>query len=98
MFRSLFRDHHQGLITVLVQFLLIGLHASSYSCLWLYVVGVSVRAMYLSVWCLAMYSTRHHTERYIVRTDTPITYSHRPEYDEACKPISRNCTSTVINP
>jgi hypothetical protein len=38
MFRSQFYDHHQGLITVLVQLLLIGVHTSSYSGLWLYVV------------------------------------------------------------
>jgi hypothetical protein len=30
--------------------------------------------------------------------DAPTTYSHRPEYDEACTPISGNCTSTVIDP
>jgi hypothetical protein len=52
MFRSLSHDHHQGSITVLVQSLLIGVHASSYSSLWLYVVGVSVRMKYLSLWCL----------------------------------------------
>jgi hypothetical protein len=46
MFRSQFYDHHQGSITVLVQLLLIGVHASSYSGLWLYVVGVSVRMLY----------------------------------------------------
>ena len=59
--------------------------------------------MYLSVWCLVMYSheceyiTRHHTDRYIVCTDAQTTYSHIPEYDEACTPISSNCTSTVID-
>jgi hypothetical protein len=55
MFRSLSYDHHQGSITVLVQILLIGVHTSSYSGLWLYVVRVSVRTMYLSLWCLVMY-------------------------------------------
>ena len=38
MFRSQSSDHHQGSITVLVQLPLIGVHASSYSGLWLYVV------------------------------------------------------------
>jgi hypothetical protein len=57
MFRSQFYDRHQGLIAVLVQLLLIGVHASSYSGLWLYVVRAFVRMMYLSVWCLVMYST-----------------------------------------
>jgi hypothetical protein len=55
MFRSQSYDHHQGLITVLVQLLLISVHTSSYSGLWPYVVGASVRTMYLSVWCLVMY-------------------------------------------
>jgi hypothetical protein len=55
MFRSLSYDHHQGSITVLVQLLFISVHTSSYSGLWLYVVRVFVRAMYLSVWCLVMY-------------------------------------------
>jgi hypothetical protein len=59
MFRSQSYDHHQGSITVLVQLLLIGVHASSYSGLWLYVVRASVCMMYLSVWCLAMYCTVH---------------------------------------
>ena len=55
MFRSQSSDHHQGSITVLVQLLLIGVHASSYSGVWLYVVCASVHTMYLSVWCLVMY-------------------------------------------
>ena len=38
MFRSQSSDHHQGSITVLVQLLLIGVHASSCSGMWLYVV------------------------------------------------------------
>ena len=87
MFRSQSSDHHQGSITVLVQLLLIGVHASSYSGMWLYVVcayDVPVR-----VDC---------TDRYIVCTDAQTTYSHIPEYDEACTPISSNCTSTVIDP
>jgi len=65
MFRSQSSDHHQGSITVLVQLLLIGVHASSYSGMWLYVVCASVHTMYLSVWCLVMYITRHHTDRYM---------------------------------
>jgi len=44
------------------------------------------------------YITRHHTDRYIVCTDAQTTYSHIPEYDEACTPISSNCTSAVIDP
>ena len=48
MFRSQSSDHHQGSITVLVQLLLIGVHALSYSGLRLYVVCASVRTMYLS--------------------------------------------------
>ena len=52
MFRSQSSDHHQGSINVLVQLLLIGVHASSYSGMWLYVVCSSVCTMYLSVWCL----------------------------------------------
>ena len=38
MFRSQSSDHHQGSITVLVQLLLFGVRASSYSGMWLYVV------------------------------------------------------------
>ena len=38
MFQSQSSDHHQESITVLVQLLLIGVHASSYSGMWLYVV------------------------------------------------------------
>jgi hypothetical protein len=49
MFRSQSFDHLQGSITVLVQLLLIGVHASLYSGLWLYVVGVSVCTLYLSL-------------------------------------------------
>jgi hypothetical protein len=64
MFRSQSFDHHQGSITVLVQLVLISVHTSSYSGLWLYVVGASVCMVYLSVW----YITRHHTERYFIRT------------------------------
>jgi hypothetical protein len=56
MFRSQFYDHHQGLITVLVQLLLISVHTSSYSGLWLYVVRASVRTMYHSVWCLVIHN------------------------------------------
>jgi hypothetical protein len=56
MFRSQFFDHHQGSITVLVELPLIGVHASSYSGLRLYVVRASVCMKYPSAWCLAMYS------------------------------------------
>jgi len=59
MLRSQSSDHHQGSITVLVQLLLIGVHASSYSSMWLYVVCASVHTMYLSVWCLVMYCIIH---------------------------------------
>jgi len=107
MFRPQSSDRHQGSITVLVQLLLIGVHASSYSGMRPYVVCASVHMMYLSVWCLVMYITRHHmdryitrhhTDRYIVCTDAQTTYSHIPEYDETRTPISSNCTSTVIDP
>jgi len=66
MFRSQSSDHHQGSITVLVRLLLIGVHASSYSGMWLYVICASVHTMYLSVWCLVMYE-------YIVRACTPVS-------------------------
>ena len=56
MFRSQSSDQHQGSIIVLVQLVLIGVHALSYSGMWLYVVCASVHTMYLSVWCLVMYS------------------------------------------
>jgi hypothetical protein len=74
MFRSLSYDHHQGSITVLVQLLFISVHTSSYSDLWLYVVGVLVRAMYLScgVWlCIAVHSQTPHgkVQRTHRRTD-----------------------------
>ena len=55
MFRSQSSDHHQGSITVLVQLLLIGVHTSLYSSMWLYVICASVHTMCLSVWCLVMY-------------------------------------------
>jgi hypothetical protein len=76
MFWSLSYNHHQGSITVLVQLLLIGVHTSSFSGLWLCVVGVSVRPMYLSLWCLVMYITRHHKERYIGHTELKIKTHH----------------------
>jgi hypothetical protein len=59
MFRSQFLDHHQGSFTVLVQLPLIGVHALSYSGLWLYVVGKFVYEVpfrvvsgyeYIAVW------------------------------------------------
>ena len=99
MFRSQSSDHHQGSITVLVQLLLIGVHAS-YSGMWLYVVcAYDVPVHVVSGYVLSVqYITRHHTDRYIVCTDAQTTYSHIPEYDEACTPISSNCTSTAIDP
>ena len=81
MFRSRSSDHHQGSITVLVQLLLIGVHASSYSGMWLYVVCVSVHTMYLSVWCLVMYchnQTPHgQVHRMHVHNQTPHRQVHR---------------------
>jgi hypothetical protein len=86
MFRSQSFDHHQGSITVLVQLLLIGMHTSSYSSLWLYVVGASVRMMYPSMWCLVMYCTVHnqtphgrvhHTHRQYTATDWNMTRYER---------------------
>jgi len=62
MFRSQSSDHHQGSITVLVQLLLIGVHVSSYSGMWLYVVCASVHTMYLSVWCLVMHKVGNKIE------------------------------------
>ena len=62
MFRSQSSDHHQGSITVLVQLLLIGVHASSYSGMWLYVVCSSVHTICLSVWCLVMYCRTVHNQ------------------------------------
>ena len=70
MFRSQSSDHHQGSITVLVQLLLIGVRASSYSSQWLYVVCASVHTMYLSVWCLVMYYWTVHNQ-------TPYGQVHR---------------------
>ena len=67
MFRSQSSDHHQGSITVLVQLLLIGVHASSYSGMWLYVVCASVHMTYLSVWCLVMYCRLYPVEVVRVR-------------------------------
>ena len=100
MFRSQSPDYHQGSITVLVQLLLIGVHSSSYSSMWLYVICASAYDVPVRVVSGYVLDTtdRHHTDRYIVCTDAQITYSHIPEYDEACTPISNNCTSTVIDP
>ena len=66
MFRSQSSDHHQGLITVPVQLLLIGVHASSYSGMWLHVVSASVHTMYLSVRTGTSYAQTHrqHTATY----------------------------------
>ena len=60
MFPSQSSDHHQGSITVVVQLLLIGVPASSYSSMWLYVVCVyDVPVRVVSGYVL--YITRHHT-------------------------------------
>jgi len=52
MFLSQSSDHHQGLITVIVQLLRVRVPASSYSCKSRYVVCTCILAMYLSVWWL----------------------------------------------
>ena len=96
MFWSQSSDHHQESITVLVQLLLIGVHASLYSGMWLYVVC----AYYVPV-CVVSGCVLHHTDTTRTGTSyaqTQITYGHIPEYNEACTPISSNCTSTVIDP
>ena len=74
MFWSLSSDHHQGSITVLVQLLLIGVHASSYSSMWLYVVcAYNVPVRVVSVYVLSTihvsdsYSV-HHQEFFTVHT------------------------------
>jgi len=75
MFRSQSSDHHQGSITILVQLLLIGVHALSYSGMWLYVICASVYMMYLSMWCLVMYSTVLYSTR--VHNQAPHGQVHR---------------------
>jgi hypothetical protein len=99
MFRSQSSDHHQGSITVLVQLLLISVHASSSSGMWLYVVCTSAYDVPVRVvsGCV-QYITRHQADRYIVCTDVQTAYNHIPEDDGACMVISSNCTSTVIDP
>jgi len=77
MFRSQSSDHHQGSITVLVQLLLIGVHTSSYSGMWLYVVCASVHTMYLSVWCLVMYCRLCLSLETTVHNQTPHGQVHR---------------------
>ena len=74
MFQSQSSDHHQGSITVLVQLLLIGVHASSYSSMWLYVVcAYDVPVRVVSVYVLSTihvsdsYSV-HHQEFFTVHT------------------------------
>jgi len=74
MFRSQSSDYHQGSITLLVQLPLIGVHASSYSGMWLYVVCASVHTMCLSVWCLVMYCTGQYST---VHNQTPHRQVHR---------------------
>ena len=66
MFRSQSSGHHQGSITVLVQLLLIGVHTSSYSGMWLYVVcayDVPVRV----VSGIYQFSSKSLTYRNLVR-------------------------------
>jgi len=95
MFRSQSSDHHQGSITILVQLLLISVHALSYSSMWLYVVCASaydVPVRVVSGYVLCTDTTRTGTSY------AQTTYSHILEYDKACTPISSNCTSTVIDP
>ena len=74
MFLSQSSDHHQGSITVLVQLLLIGVHALSYSSMWLYVVcAYDVPVRVVSVYVLSTihvsdsYSV-HHQEFFTVHT------------------------------
>jgi len=107
MFRSQSSDHHQGSITVLVQLLLIGVHASSYSSMWLYVVCASVHTMYPSVWCLVMYSCAYNVpvrvvsgyvltpDRYIICTEY-ITRHHTDRYIVCRECISRHHTDRYI--
>jgi len=96
MFRSRSSDHHQGSITVLVQLLLISVHASSYSGMWLYVVcayDVPVRVVSGYVLIRVHNQTPHGQVHRIHRHTDNI-----PEYDKARTLISSNCTSTVIDP
>jgi hypothetical protein len=109
MFRSLSYDHHQGVNhrtcanptywrACLVIFQSV---AVCCRCVCAYDVRVPFRVVsgyFRVVSGYVQYITRHHTERYIIRTDTQTTYSHRLEYNEASTPISRICTSTVIDP
>jgi len=62
MFRSQSSDHHQVSITVLVQLLLIGVHASSYSSMWLYVVcAYNVPVHVVSGYVLCTYVLHNQT-------------------------------------
>jgi len=99
MFRSQSSDHHQGVnhrtcaITTYRRACLVVFRYVAVCCLCVCAYDVPIRVV-----SGYEYITRHHTDRYIVCTDTQTTYSHIPEYDEACTPISSNCTSTVIEP
>ena len=85
MFRSQSSDHHQGSITVL-------------SAITTYRRACLVLFRYVAVCCLCVcaYDVPVRVVSGYVHNQT--TYSHIPEYDEACTPISSNCTSTVIDP
>ena len=66
MFRSQSSGHHQGSITVLVQLLLIGVHTSSYSGMWLFVVcayDVPVRVVSGCVHNQTIHGQVHHMHR-----------------------------------
>ena len=65
MFPSQSSDHHQGSIIVLVQLLLIGVHASSYSGMWLYVV------------CASVHTRDDSTQPDTTRTGTSYAQTHR---------------------
>ena len=42
-------------------------------------------ALYLSVWCLDIYTSRHHTDKYSANIHKQITYHHKPEHGEICR-------------
>jgi len=77
--------------TGLAQLLRVSMPASSHSSLWRYVVCTCILVMYLSVRCLDVYSSRHHTDRYIASIHVQTTYRHRLECDEAGMLTPSNC-------
>ena len=79
----------------LAQLLRVSMPASSHSSLWRYVVCTCILAMYLSVWCLDVYTSRHHTDRYIASIHVQTTYRHRLECDEADMLTRSNCAKHV---